>query len=367
MLRLVGIGALGNMLSPAAIHLSENSLYGSFIRIYDHNPMNKDKQDRRDSWIAHGAQLVTSIEELIGKQDIDGVVICAGKNGDDLHLIATVLEKICNQYSEQNRPFILHCSTVSVDFVEQAYKACQKVNVQYVNYPLTGGAKGAKEATMLILASGDLQMYQRLEPVLNLLGKPRYFDHNISTAAKVKLIGHLMVFNGLIGMSSAVTLQETAIKLNPKQQTEFFDFLNQGAGGSRQWEVTLKQAISDEQWQTGFLLPHAVIDAIYTADLLIKSKMSIITILPILNLAATFTHLLQDSSNKQLATQTVLKALTQPKELDRFVEAIFDLNAENYLEKIILSLPNSLGEKVRIKVTVQDFFSNFTISKKHDL
>lgn len=355
MLRLVGIGALGNMLSPAAKHLSNNNPHGTFIRIYDHNPMNEHKQDRRKSWIEHGAKLVHTIEETIGQGDIDGVVICAGKNGDDVEIISKVVSVIKTNYSNSARPFILHLSTVSADFVESAQQVCNEVKIPYVNYPLTGGAKGALDATMLILCSGDPKLYDQVKPLLSVLGKPKFYNQDPTTAAKVKLIGHLMVFNGLLGMSSAITLQNKAINLDEQQQTDFFDFLNQGAGGSRQWDVALKPAVAQQQWQVGFLLPHAVIDALYAADLLIKSSMPQISIYPILFVAAAFSFLLQKESNKMLATQTILKALQSSTELDDFIEKNRNFDAKKFLNNILSTLPENLRSKAKLEISKDDF------------
>lgn len=361
MLRLVAIGALGNMLSPAARHLAKNNNIACFVRIYDRKRPGKDRQERRQNWLDHGAVIVGSYKELIGSDDIDGVVICAGKNGDDLPMIATLIKEIRQNYAAENRPFILHLSTVSVDFVENAYAACQDHHITYANYPLTGGVKGANEATMLILASGEEPLYDRLEPLLLLLGKPKYFDAQIATAAKVKLIGHLMVYNGLLGMASAITMQNKAINLSASKQTEFFDFLNQGSGGTRQWDVTFKQAIAHDAWHSGFLLPHAVIDAIYTANLLINNKLPAPSIMSILNVACTFSFILANEGADRLATQAILEVfIRNPNELDLYIEGRQDFNAQKYLDNIIHSLSEKLQKKVRLDVSKDEFEHDYT-------
>jgi 3-hydroxyisobutyrate dehydrogenase len=152
MLRLVGIGALGNMLSPAAYHLGGVNRPGSFSRIHDRNPLNVNRQQRREAWLAHGADLVTSYADLIKDKDFDGIFICAGKNGDDVSIIREVVKLVNHQFNEGKKPFIVHFSTLSVEFVAAAFAACATNNIDYVNYPLTGGANGAAKGTMLILA-----------------------------------------------------------------------------------------------------------------------------------------------------------------------------------------------------------------------
>jgi 3-hydroxyisobutyrate dehydrogenase-like beta-hydroxyacid dehydrogenase len=352
MLKLVGIGALGTMLSPSAMHLAKSEL-ARFARVLDRNPTDSRRQATREHWLAHGAKLVSSYEELI-QNDTDGVVICAGKNGDDLPILTKLLSLITDKFPPDKIPFILHLSTVSVEFVLAAENACKKVGILYANYPLTGGAKGAQAATMLILASGNKKLFNRLEPILSALGKPIFFDEEITTAAKIKFISHVMVFYGLLGISSAVALQNQATELTISQ-SDLFDFLNQGAGGNRQWDVAIKQAIIDHDWHSGFLLQHAVIDAIYTADLLLKFNLSAITILPILQIACAFSYLLSHSTSS-LATQSLLKLLQEkPAELENFMNKYQDFDPKKFLRNSLRALPNELKDRVKLDVSISEF------------
>ena len=146
-----------------------------------------------------------TLEDTIGDgTDLDGVFICCGKNEDDRPLIAEIADRFARGGCKD--AFICHLSTVSSGFATAAHAHCRKKAVHYLNYPLTGGPAGAEAGTMLILASGDHALFQRLEPALNCLGTPRYFGDRPAAAAEVKLMGHLMVFNGLIGICSAVAV-----------------------------------------------------------------------------------------------------------------------------------------------------------------
>ncbi|MBA2653578.1 MAG: NAD(P)-dependent oxidoreductase [Gammaproteobacteria bacterium] len=355
MLRLAGIGALGNMLSHSAMHLLGENSPARFLRIYDRNPVDITKAHRREAWQVHGAKLVSSYEELIQGGDLEGIIICGGKNGDDISIFTQVINQINQHYPDDNKPFILHFSTVSVEFVESANKACYHHKIEYANYPLTGGVKGAETATMLVLASGAKSLYERLEPLLRKIGKPNYYGEEVSMGAKVKLIGHLMVFNGLMGITSAAALQNKSLKLSLQTEEEFFNFLNQGAGGTRQWDITLKQAIVEGVWDKGFLLVHAAIDAIYTADLLIKYHMPAISIYPILQISTAFSFLV-DQYGPQIATQSLLKAMVaSPGALDEFTRRFQDIDIQAFLENSIKALPGSLQEKVKLRITEQDF------------
>ena len=203
-IKLIGIGGMGLMLSPSAQHLEQDGP-ARFIRVHDRGTRDTRRDDCRNAWQKHGAQIVNDFESLVGEGDYDGVVICAGKNGDDCEIFKALVPLMQN--STNNRPFILHLSTVSAGFAQQAAVFSQKNGIDYANYPLTGGPLGAETANMLILASGNESLYDRLEPTLQVIGNPKYFGNSITAGAEVKLIGQLMVFNGLMEISSAAALK----------------------------------------------------------------------------------------------------------------------------------------------------------------
>jgi 3-hydroxyisobutyrate dehydrogenase len=94
----------------------------------------------------------------------------------------------------------MHMSTVSAGFTVAAHAFCTQLGIGYVNYPLTGGPLGAQLGGghpngMLILASGDQGLYERLEPTLKVLGRPKYFGPSVSAGAETKLIGQHLVFD----------------------------------------------------------------------------------------------------------------------------------------------------------------------------
>ncbi|MGD9305606.1 MAG: NAD(P)-binding domain-containing protein, partial [Desulfobacterales bacterium] len=241
-IKLVGIGGMGLMLSPSAKHLKPEGP-ARFLRIHDRGT----KDDRRDlcrqAWKDHGADLVHDYEPLVGDGDYDGIVICAGKNGDDCDIFRALVPHM--QKNKKGQPFILHLSTVSAGFAQAAYDFLSAEGIDYVNYPLTGGPLGAENANMLILASGSESIYSRLEPTLQTIGNPKYFGTSVTAGAEVKLIGQLMVFNGLVGICSAAALKSECFQeeISGSEQAEFFDFLNGGAGGTRQWDVAISKGV----------------------------------------------------------------------------------------------------------------------------
>ena len=358
-LKLSIIGGLGLMASPMARHW-KSSEHARVLRVHDRGT-NDERRDRcRDAWREHGAELVPTIPAVVGIGDIDGVIVCAGKNGDDLPIIVELAKLLA---AAGPHKFICHLSTVSTGFAVAAENFCRSLDVVYVNYPLTGGPGGAEAAKMLILAGGDRELYDRFEPALKQIGVPRYFGERVSAGAEVKLIGHLMVFNGLVGISSAIAVHTECFqigKLGGEDQTAFFDFLNTGAGGTRQWDSFARVGIAEDRWDAPFYIAYAAIDAIYAAKLCIEREVSLLAIEPMINLCLAFSYILNEVGD-DFATQAIVREMIKDRAtgLNSFLQMHWGPRGdkEKCLAKCIESLPKKYQAQVALNLTAADFIS----------
>ncbi len=352
-LKLLAIGGLGNMLGPSATHLQDPNI-AQYLRVLDRGNAGEKKDKLRAAWRQHGATLVGTLPELIGNGDFDGIVICVGKNGDDYKIMTQLLPLLSAQ-TPRHPYFILHLSTVSANFVTTTYDYCAKHRVHYANYPLTGGVRGAEAGTMLILCSGDASLYTRVEPMLKKIGTPNYFGAAVDLGAAVKLIGHILVFHGLLGMSLAVALHKSVFnfpRISP-EQVAFFDFLNQGAGGTRQWDFSIRPGVLDGQWNRGFLIQHAVIDIIYTARLMYEKQLPITLILPLFEVTLLFIYLLQHASETDLTTQAITRLIaTTPRHiLDDYIKQYLSFDFDTCMKNCINNLPEHLQKSLMLDVS----------------
>jgi 3-hydroxyisobutyrate dehydrogenase len=356
-IKLAGIGGMGLMLSPSAKHLKSGGP-ARFLRIHDRGT----KDDRRDmcrqAWKDHGADIVHDYQALVGDGDYDGIVVCAGKNGDDCDIFRALVPFM--QRNKKRPPFILHLSTVSAGFAQAAYEFLSAEGIDYVNYPLTGGPLGAENANMLILASGSKSIYSRLEPTLQTIGTPKYFGSSVTAGAEVKLMGQLMVFNGLVGICSAAALKSECFQeeLSGSEQAEFFDFLNGGAGGNRQWDVALSKGVRDNTWDQGFMIHHAVVDAIYAAKLCRERGLPALAVIPMVATALAFAYLLKNHEGTSLATHAIVREMIQKNAsgLDDFTAPhISYIDVDASIENSIAVLPQRVKDSVMLDINKSNF------------
>lgn len=369
MLKLAYVGGLGMMAGPAATHLDREGP-ARVLRVHDRGSQGGCRDQYRADWQAHGAELVPTLQQLVGSGDLDGVVVCAGKNGDDVAIISELTGYL--KAASGARPFILHLSTVSPDFAEAATSFCAGRQVDYVNYPLTGGPLGAQlgggdPKGMLILASGEEAIYQRLLPLLERLGHPRYFGSAPGAGAITKLVGHHMVFNGLNGIATAAAIHADCFnqgRLGGEGQYDYLGFLNGGAGGTRQWDVALGKGIGSDCWDQGFSIHHAVVDAVYAARLAVAAGLPRISIQAMTNTAFSFSYLLNRYPGQSLATHAVVREMIRAGSagLDRFMteQGAFAEDADQVIAACVASLPEKIRNSALLEVSVAHFESSLS-------
>jgi 3-hydroxyisobutyrate dehydrogenase-like beta-hydroxyacid dehydrogenase len=364
MLRLAYVGGLGLMAGPASTHLKADGP-AKVLRVHDRGTPGQQKDAFRTAWREHGAELVSTFDALIGNGQLDGVVVCCGKNGDDVGIIAELTRYVHERCDSQ--PFIMHMSTVSAGFTVAAHAFCTQMGIAYVNYPLTGGPLGAQLGGghpngMLILASGDKALYERLEPTLKVLGRPRYFGESVAAGAETKLIGQHLVFNGCTGICTGAALYAQCFAdgvMGGAQQAAYFDFLNGGAGGTRQWDVALSKGVKDDDWGTGFSIQHAVVDAIYAAKLAQERGLPRLSIQPMVNIALAFAFLLHKYPQRPVATHAIARELlsSAASALDAFMSDHGALTQDigACITNCIAALPPAVQQTVLLDVSVKNF------------
>ena len=104
MLKLAYVGGLGLMAGPGGTHLKPDSP-AQVLRVHDRGTPGAQKDAFRTAWRAHGAELVGTFDAVVGDGQLDGVVVCVGKNGDDVPIIAELarlLQARCDARQNQH-------------------------------------------------------------------------------------------------------------------------------------------------------------------------------------------------------------------------------------------------------------------------
>jgi 3-hydroxyisobutyrate dehydrogenase len=123
--------------------------------------------------------------------------------------------------------------------------------------------------------------------------------------------------------------------------------------------VALKKGVQDDDWGTGFAVKHAVVDAIYAAQLAQEKGLPRLSIQPMISIAQTFAFLLTKYPDRAVATHAVARELLSDaaRELDAFMHdhGAFAQDVPTCLTNSIAALPSAVQQTVLLDVSVAHF------------
>ena len=176
-LGLVGLGIMG---APIAQRLREK---GYELTVWNLEPEYYDRV--RES----GAKWADSPAEVWQAADI--VLVCV--LGDD------AIESVCFGESgfasaEKGARLLIDLSTTSPEATTKLAARLKKQNgAQWVDAPISGGPKPAREGELTVMAGGDVAAYQAAEPLLRVVGQNVTHMGDLGSGQKTKILNQAIV------------------------------------------------------------------------------------------------------------------------------------------------------------------------------
>ena len=98
-------------------------------------------------------------------------------------------------------------SSIPVDTARRHDQRAGASGVNYVDAPVSGGEKGAREGTLAIMAGGPVGIVERLAPVFAPLGRMTHIGP-VGTGSLAKLANQLIVASNICAVAEALLLAE---------------------------------------------------------------------------------------------------------------------------------------------------------------
>ena len=124
---------------------------------------------------------------------------------------------------------IVDTSTNHFDAVTDFHALVRERNGEYVEAPVIGSVGPAAQGALTILVSSAPAAFERVRPLLKILGEKIFFLGEEGRATKSKLINNMVLGSLMCTLAEAVALGES-IGLD---RSHAIDILAAGAGGSR--------------------------------------------------------------------------------------------------------------------------------------
>ena len=197
-----GFIGLGEMGKPIATNLLKSS---KKLTVYD--------IDDLENKAPKGSFIAKSLDQLVSVSEIIFISVPDGKASS--HVINNILNS-----NEKLVRHIINLSTIGLQETKPLIEALNKVNISYIDAPVSGGKSGAINATITIMWSGSQKLLDEIRDDLD------YFSKSIFFVGKEPGQGQIMkLINNYL---SAVAMSSTseAILLGLKNNLDMETMLN---------------------------------------------------------------------------------------------------------------------------------------------
>ena len=232
-LGFVGVGQMGRPLCT-------NLLRADYpVTVYDANP------EALDAITAAGARPSTRLAELAGQVD---VVVMALPSPRISEAVITGPDGLLD--GARDGTIIVEMSTVSPGFIRRMDSSCTAKGVTLMDCGMSGGPKGASEATLTFMVGGPVEVFERVKPVLETMGKHIYHCGDTGAGMAAKLVN-----NALAHVNALTLIEGFALGVkNGLDAKVLFDIVANSSGDSWVLRQRFQQYIKEGTFNPGMTL-----------------------------------------------------------------------------------------------------------------
>jgi 2-hydroxy-3-oxopropionate reductase len=173
--------------------------------------------------VAAGAEKGTSAKEVASQADL---VITMLPDGPDVEQCMFDANGVLA--GAKKGTIVVDMSSISPLVSQKVDKACQPKGVEFLDAPVSGGEPGAIAGTLAIMVGGKKEAFDRVEPILKLMGATVTLTGEVGAGNVTKLANQIMVACNIAAMGEALVLCQKA-GLNPET---VFNAVKAGLAGS---------------------------------------------------------------------------------------------------------------------------------------
>jgi len=202
-MKTIAFIGLGNMGAPMASNLLKA---GHTVRVFDLVPEALKKLAKEGAFVSESAKDACLNAEVIIS------MLPAGKHVSGLYLGAND-NGLLN--SLNNKPLIIDSSTIDAETAIAVHKACEKLGLDMVDAPVSGGVAAAQSGKLTFMCGGSKQAFEHAHDVLADMGLNIFHAGASGSGQVAKMCNNMLLAIHMIGSSEALKLG-TKNGLDPK-------------------------------------------------------------------------------------------------------------------------------------------------------
>ncbi|WP_062946706.1 MULTISPECIES: NAD(P)-dependent oxidoreductase [Brachybacterium] len=176
------------------------------------------------------------------------------------HLRGNLTEEVLEAWSRV-RPLLVIMSTTSPAQVEELASDLAPWGIRVADAPMSGGDRGARNATLSLMVGAEERDFVELEPVLRPLGRTIVRFGGPGTGSLAKLANQVVVAGTLSAIGEAIALAERA-EMDPKLLVQVLE----GGLASSAVLSLKKEKLLDGDYSLGGSAANQLKDLVYASD-----------------------------------------------------------------------------------------------------
>lgn len=117
---------------------------------------------------------------------------------------------------------IVDCSTISPQLAGELERDAAGRDIGFLDAPLSGAGSGAQAATLSVMVGGEAALFERVRPLLELMGRHIFHLGPAGSGQTAKLCQNLILVSTLSGVMESVALGR-AVGIEPRRLLEVMD------------------------------------------------------------------------------------------------------------------------------------------------
>jgi len=193
---------------------------------------------------------------------------------------------------------VIDMTTSCPDLAQKIAEQAKTKGISSFDAPVSGGDIGAREARLSIMVGGDVEVFEKIKPLFEIMGKNIVLQGPAGSGQHTKMCNQIAIASGMMAISEAMAY---ARKSGLKPET-VLKSIESGAAGS--WSLTnLAPRVLKEDFAPGFFVKHFIKDM----KIAIGSAENMGLYLPGLQLAKQLYEKLADRGCEDDGTQALFK------------------------------------------------------------
>jgi len=207
-------------------------------------------KSKAEELIHQGAEWKDSVADIARECNVIITIIGYPKDVEEAYLGKN---GIINNAKEGS--YLVDMTTSTPSLAKKIYEEASKRKMHALDAPVSGGDVGAREARLVIMAGGDVEVFEAVKPLFELMGRNIVLEGRAGAGQYTKMCNQIAIAGTMIGVCEALAYAKKA-GLDP---STVIKTIETGAAGS--WSLSnYGPRIVAGNFSPGFYIKHFIKD-----------------------------------------------------------------------------------------------------------